>query len=563
MAATPAHAARERASTLVVKIADSADEVRDVHRLNHEVFAGEVAQHAATPDGLLVDAHHPRNTYFIAKRGTELVGMMCLTAPDGSFSVEKRLPDPSVIDRYRPEAIEIRLLAVRKDARHGLVTAALARAVADYAIGRGYRYALISGITSQVPLYRRFGFEALGEAVPDGAASFVPMVLTLERFLAFARQLPALGEVRWAAPSSGRPVLLTPGPVAVHPSVLAAVGEAEGLHHRSDAFAGLMGEIETRLREVFGVPADFAFAALGASGSGMVEAMLRLAARQGRPKLLVVANGHFGDRLAEIADGAGLAHVVLRQPPGSDVGADGVARALEADPAIGAVAVVHHETSVGHVNEMDGVRAACDRHGTVLAVDMISSLGGEPFDFGALRPDLAVTVSGKALGGLPGIGLALVRDRVVSGARSAPTAPYLDLPRYVSAWHGRSVPWTPPVPLFPPLRCALERIAREGLAAKIDRHARGLAALVNAIEEGGFARVPVSHPSCTTATFTYRSAGRERFDRFERALRRCGYACYENAAYHRPVDQFQVSTMGCLEVAEAEALAARLRRMGW
>src|SRR5690349_1186426 len=43
---------------LTYKIADSAAEERGIHRLNHRTFAGEIPQHAANPQGLLVDRFH-------------------------------------------------------------------------------------------------------------------------------------------------------------------------------------------------------------------------------------------------------------------------------------------------------------------------------------------------------------------------------------------------------------------------------------------------------------------------------------------------------------------------
>jgi aspartate aminotransferase-like enzyme/predicted N-acetyltransferase YhbS len=551
---------------LVVRIADTEDEFEQIHRLNYQTFVEEVGQHQATADGRLVDAHHGQNVYFIAKRGPTVVGMICLTPFDGiAFSIEKRLADPRVIDAYRAQAIEIRLLAVRKETRSTAVFARLASALAEYAIARGYRYGLISGLTTREPLYRRFGFERLGEPVPAGLAAFVPMVVSLERFRAYARQHPALvQEDRTAVRPGADLILLTPGPVSVHPAVLAALGQASALHHRSARFGDLVADIEGRLRALFAVPDSYAIALIGTSGTGAVEAMVRLATSLPRARTLVLTNGHFGDRLALIADSVGVDHDVYRFAPAEPLDPAVVAHRLDADPRIGSVLAVHMETSVGQFNRLQDLEPVCRARGVHLCTDMVSSLGGERFDFRDVAPSAAVSVSGKALAAFPGIAIAFVRHDLLEATTNGRRSHYLDIARHVRGWvDHRSVPFTLPVTLFPPLHEALLQIEREGLARKIDRHERTLAMLETWLVECGFTPVPVCSPSRTTRTFTYRPEQEAAFDRLVRRAQAAGFVWYQNPHYHRPARQFQVSTMGWIDAEAVEALveiAGRRRR---
>ena len=74
------------------KKAETAEEIEQIHRLNHRIFAEEVGQHAKARDGRLIDKFHTRNSYFIATRGGELVGM--ISAHDGpEFSIASRLKE--------------------------------------------------------------------------------------------------------------------------------------------------------------------------------------------------------------------------------------------------------------------------------------------------------------------------------------------------------------------------------------------------------------------------------------------------------------------------------------
>jgi aspartate aminotransferase-like enzyme len=545
------------ADDLLIKIADTDDEIEQVHRLNYETFVQEVGQHPPNADGRLVDVHHARNIYFVAKKGPLVVGMICLTPFDGvSFSIEKRLKDPRVIDQYRAEAIEIRLLAVRKDTRATVVFARLAHALADYAIGKGFRYGLISGITTREGLYRRFGFQALGEPVPTGAAWFVPMVVGLERFLTYARQNRGfVGEegVR-AFKSDEPPILLTPGPVSVHPEVIAAMSRAAaGLHHRSAEFVDLVADIERLLRSLFHVPDDYAIAMLGASGTGGVEAMVRLAGALPRSRSLILSNGHFGDRLRQIAESVGADHRFHRYPADTPLDLEEVHGILKQDAEIGSVLAVHMETSVGQFNDLGPLDRVCRQMDVTLFVDMVSSLGGERFDFRSVSPPVAVSVSGKALAAFPGVALVFVRRDVLSMVRSTRQSHYLDIARHVQGWtEQRSVPFTLPVTLFPPLHQALVEIEREGICRKIERHERTLGMLEVWLTGAGFTPVPVSNPSSTTRTFTYEQE--EVFDRLMRRTRARGYLWYQNPHYHRPARQFQVSTMGWISDEAIEAL---------
>jgi hypothetical protein len=160
------------------KEAGTNEEIEQIHRLNHRIFAEEVKQHPTKPDGRLVDKFHSRNRYFIAVRGEELVGM--ISAHSGpEFSIAGRLKNPEIIEEMRAP-LEIRLLAILPEWRKGAILAGLFWQVRDYAHRERYSDLLISGIVERVPMYEKLGFEAMGEAVPCGAAAFVPMRLKLD-----------------------------------------------------------------------------------------------------------------------------------------------------------------------------------------------------------------------------------------------------------------------------------------------------------------------------------------------------------------------------------------------
>jgi N-acyl-L-homoserine lactone synthetase len=159
-----------------IKRAQTADELEQIHRLNHRIFAEELGQHVASSDGRMVDKFHDKNIYFIALAEGHVLGM--ISAHDKApFSVADRLPDAAILDRPGRRPLEVRLLAVEPAHRTGSVMAGLLWSMLEYA-SRQYTDVYISGIAERVDMYQRLGFRPLGPAVAHGKAAFVPMCVS-------------------------------------------------------------------------------------------------------------------------------------------------------------------------------------------------------------------------------------------------------------------------------------------------------------------------------------------------------------------------------------------------
>ena len=161
------------------RIAGSANEFQQIRRLNHQIFSDELGQHVARPDGILADPLEARSRYLIALLHELVVGMVCVH-DDPPWSVTKRLAQAAILDTLPPPLLEVRLLAVAPEHRNRLVLAGLLAGLLELALERGFRTLLISGVTSQVRMYRRLGFVELGPAVAEGQATFYPMALDLQ-----------------------------------------------------------------------------------------------------------------------------------------------------------------------------------------------------------------------------------------------------------------------------------------------------------------------------------------------------------------------------------------------
>jgi hypothetical protein len=91
------------------------------------------------------------------------------------FSTAGRLRDPTLLDRLGDRLLEVRLLAVRPEARHGSVFAGLGWMLCEHALAAGHSHLLIAGLLERRRLYERLGFRDLGPPVRSGQAWYVPM----------------------------------------------------------------------------------------------------------------------------------------------------------------------------------------------------------------------------------------------------------------------------------------------------------------------------------------------------------------------------------------------------
>lgn len=163
----------------IYRPAETEEDYEKLRRLNHAAFAEELGQHEVRPDGRLADRFEAKSRYLLALDGERLAAMICWRM-ERPFSVESRLSDVRVLEELPQPLCEVRLLAVAREYRHTAVFAGLLAKLLEEVRAAGAATLLISGVEERVGMYEKMGFRALGPAVPQGAARFVPMALSLE-----------------------------------------------------------------------------------------------------------------------------------------------------------------------------------------------------------------------------------------------------------------------------------------------------------------------------------------------------------------------------------------------
>ncbi len=388
-----------------------------IHALNYRTFVEEIPQHASNDNHRLIDRFHAENTYLIALDGEQLVGMLALRA-ERPFSLDAKLPN---LDSFLPAGrrwAEVRLLAVEPARRGASVLPGLLQLLEREFVVRDLDAVVVSATTRQLKLYRHLGFQAFGPLVGPPQAQYQPMYLELERFHAAT------------AANLSRPVVnLLPGPVTMSEAVQRAFrGDPES--HRG---ANVMAQIQ-RCRSILSALTGAPHAALIPGGGTMANEVVCARISQLPGPGLIVSHGEFGERLADHARRAQLAHHHWQQPWSEPIDFPGLETWLDAHPETQWLWAVHCETSTGAYTDPAAWRALCEPRGIAICLDCVSSLGALPLDLSGIA--LASGSSGKGLAALAGIGI-VFHDKILPSVSAVPRA--LDLALYANP---EGVPFT-------------------------------------------------------------------------------------------------------------------------
>ncbi len=384
-------------SRLLFKEAESSTELEQVHALNHRVFADEIGQHTINSSGLLIDRFHAQNRYFIAVRDGVVVGMISANAGP-EFSIAKRLTNLRVLHDL-PRPLEIRLLAIDPQQRNRMILAGLVWQVYSFSLSNGFSHLLISAITERESMYRKLGFRSLGPPVPDGAASFTPMMRpVVEQNRSHSRHVTLYERHCERMSSKSEPVSLMPGPVCISPGVTAAFASVP-VSHRSSMFRNCYGRVTSVLNGLLTGAEAVVFPGGGTLANDAVAANLKAIFKDRRG--LVISNGEFGERLINQAEMAGLLFDRVSTAWGRPWPFAAIANRLDQKPAW--IWAVQLETSTGVLNDTESLIAMANDAGCALALDCVSSVGATRIASEAGPVFFATGVSGKSLGSYAGL----------------------------------------------------------------------------------------------------------------------------------------------------------------
>ncbi len=418
---------------MIYKIANTQEEYNQIFKLNYATFVDEIPQHEENNDKILVDKFHSKNIYIVAKKEKEVIAMLALNA-ERPFSLDDKIGG---IEKFyqgkflRP--IEIRLLSVKEEYRKTKVFFGLLKRAFNYIVQNSYDTIFISGTTRQEKLYNHIGFTRFHNNVGTEGAEYIPMFLNLSDNNEVIDKL-----------SKSKQINYLPGPVDLSSEVLKKVSK-KLYSHRSKEFVNLTKNTLYKLKNILGTK-DVTI--LHGSGTLANESILAQLSQRNLGKGLILSNGEFGNRIINQAKRHNLIYDTYSVEFGESFDLVYLENLIKNND-YKYLYLVHHETSVGILNNLEKITEICKNNNMVVAVDAISAVGAVKYNYSNI--DYVACSSGKAFCSVAG--LAIVGHNCELYELKNATI-YIDL---YYANKNLSIPFTQPSLLIEALNTALDR----------------------------------------------------------------------------------------------------------
>ena len=266
-------------------------------------------------------------------------------------------------------------------------------------------------------------------------------------------------------------LLMIPGPTPL-PEAVREVLSRPAIGHRSAEFKEVLKRVFPNLRWIFQSKNQvFLYTA---SGTGAMEAALSNTINAGE-RILVLVNGVFSQRWAEIAKSLGIAGESLDVQPGEAHTPAMLREYLQANQSTEykAIMLTHSETSTGVLNPIRELTTICrESHPEALVIaDTITSLGAADFNLDTWDIDIAVSGSQKGFMLPPGLSFLALSDRAWQAHQQCKNPGYyFNFTRYQKAQVENTTPYTPATPQISALDVALQLMMEEGLDNIVRRH---------------------------------------------------------------------------------------------
>lgn len=296
-----------------------------------------------------------------------------------------------------------------------------------------------------------------------------------------------------------RNLLMIPGPVEIPEDILAEFS-GQPVAHYGPEWARFYLQTASSVSRLLGSE-GMTFIMPGSGSLGLDTACATFCREK---SCLVLHNGQFGQRLADIVSTRTPRVKLLTFPPGRPVDPDEVENRLQRDE-YEVILMAHVETSTGILNPAEEVGAIAADHGCLFILDAVSSVGIEKLESDRWSIGVTVTASQKGLECPPGAALVTVRPGLLQKyAAAGGIGWYTNLHtwfEYYEKWHDwHPFPVTLPTNIIRALAASVRLIESQGIDSRRRMHREASARLRNAMSALGLR--PLAPESCSAHGLT-------------------------------------------------------------
>lgn len=284
-----------------------------------------------------------------------------------------------------------------------------------------------------------------------------------------------------------RNILLNPGPATTTDSVkLAQV--VPDICPREKEFASMMKKMrEDLVRIVHGDLEKYTAVLFCGSGTLNIDVCINSLLPEGK-KVLIINNGAYSTRAAEICAYYNLPFIDLRFPVDALPDLDKIEQTLKENPDIALVHTTHNETGTGILNPVREIGALVHRYGAVFTVDTTSTYAMRPINIEQDNIDFCMASAQKGLMAMTGLSFVIGKTEIIEKSADYPKRSYycnLYLQYHFFETTGE-MHFTPPVQTIYAARQALDEYFAEGEEAKWQRHRSVFEAIHAGLDRLGF-----------------------------------------------------------------------------
>lgn len=284
-------------------------------------------------------------------------------------------------------------------------------------------------------------------------------------------------------------LLLIPGPTPVHPRILNVLSQPT-ISHVSPVFVGEFKEVLSNLKKIVFSERGESFVVSGAGTLAMEMALLNSIARG--EKALILSQGYFGMRMAQILDSFGIEYDLLQGDRGKAVEpervSDQMARGGYAD-----VVATHVDTATGVCAPVKEYAEIIKEKDSFFILDGVCATGGIEERMEDWGIDVVLTAAQKCFGVPPGLAVLVVSKRVLEkrGRMKGIPAYYSDLLRWLPIMKDPSRYFsTPSVNEIRAFNEGTKVMLEEGMENRFLRHSQIAKSIRESLLEMGFSFIP-------------------------------------------------------------------------
>jgi alanine-glyoxylate transaminase/serine-glyoxylate transaminase/serine-pyruvate transaminase len=224
-------------------------------------------------------------------------------------------------------------------------------------------------------------------------------------------------------------LLLIPGPTPVHPRIINSLS-LPTISHVSPTLVAELKEALSNLKKIVFCEKGEPFIVAGAGTLGMEMAVLNTVAKGER--LLVLSQGFFGERMAQIAQTFSLDSDIIESEWGKAVLPEELEKKIT-EKKYAVVVSTHVDTCTGSCAPVKGYAEVLKDKDILYIIDGVCATGGIEERMDDWGVDVILTAAQKCFGAPPGLAILVVSERGMEKRRAIESIPayYSDLLRWL------------------------------------------------------------------------------------------------------------------------------------